>query len=107
MLLYFVVFFLILVVGTLALSPAVRHNISDLQFSTFECGFETSIRVISYSLQFFTLALSFIAFDFEIFLLLPFVRLIYHAPSGVVVFLSVVGILTLLLFIEMTYIDWK
>ncbi len=105
MLLYFVLYFLILVVGTLALSPAVRHNISDLQFSTFECRFETSIRVISYSLQFFTLALSFIAFDFEIFLLLPFVGLIYHTSAGVAVFLSIVRILTLLLFIEITYID--
>ena len=105
MLLYFVVFFLILTVGSMALSPAVRHNISDLQFSTFECGFETSIRVISYSLQFFTLALSFIAFDFEIFLLLPFVGLIYHVPASVAVFLSIVRVLTLLLFIEITYID--
>merc|ERR1712096_423464 len=52
------------------------YNIDSTEFTIFECGFESNSAKVTYSLQFFTLALSFIAFDFEIFLLLPFLCLV-------------------------------
>ena len=78
-------------------TTAVQYNMDTTEFTMFECRFESNSAKVTYSLQFFTLALSFIAFDFEIFLLLPFMCLLFHFTYRVLVFMSIITTLTLLL----------
>nr|BBB04275.1 NADH dehydrogenase subunit 3 [Salpa thompsoni] len=94
---------MILMVVFWVLLQAVTFNVNSKEYSMFECGFESSTGLVSYSLQFFTLALSFIAFDFEIFLLLPFMSLFFHFSYGILLMLAIVGMLTLLLYVELKY----
>jgi len=95
---------IILIVVFWVLIQAVTFNVNSKEYSIFECRFESSTRLVSYSLQFFTLALSFIAFDFEIFLLLPFISLFFHFSYGILLIVSIVRILTVLLYVELKYI---
>lgn len=81
----------------------VYYNVDSSNYSIFECRFESRIRVVSYSLQFFTLALSFISFDFEIFLLLPYIGLAFHSYYNTFTLILVIRLLTLLLYVELNY----
>nr|BCM73306.1 NADH dehydrogenase subunit 3 [Pegea confoederata] len=80
-------------------------NVDSSQFTLFECGFESKTKFGIYSLQFFSLALSFIAFDFEIFVILPYLGCCtnYHTALSGLVF--IVCLLTLLLANEMMFLD--
>nr|BCM73330.1 NADH dehydrogenase subunit 3 [Thetys vagina] len=82
--------------------PLMNLHLSS--FSLFECGFESNSGVGTYSLQFFTLALSFIAFDYEIFLLLPFMGYLTYYNFGAMVFLLILSLLTALLGNEMKFL---
>lgn len=104
MLTYIVLSVLVLII-TWVLLQAVYINQTAEIYSLFECRFESRADKISYSLQFFTLALSFIAFDFEIFLLLPFMRLFFQTLSNNLIIISIVSLLTLLLWLEMKFIS--
>ena len=81
----------------------VHYNVDSNNYSIFECRFESGIRIVSYSLQFFTLALSFISFDFEIFLLLPYIGLAFHSCYNTFTLILVIRLLTLLLYVELKY----
>ena len=98
------VLLLVLFVISFILYRAVQLNVSNVIYSCFECRFESSFRIVNYSLQFFTLALSFIAFDFEIFLVLPFIRSFFHPRFRCITMVRIVRLLTLLLYIEIKYI---
>ena len=104
MLQYFTLILVLIIVFKL-LTTAVQYNMDSTEFTIFECRFESNSAKVTYSLQFFTLALSFIAFDFEIFLLLPFICLLFHFISRVIMFISVITLLTILLWVEMKYIS--
>ena len=97
------VLLLVLFVISFILYRAVQLNVSNVIYSCFECRFESRIRVVSYSLQFFTLALSFISFDFEIFLLLPYIGLAFHSYYNTFTLILVIRLLTLLLYVELNY----
>nr|BCM73318.1 NADH dehydrogenase subunit 3 [Salpa younti] len=94
---------LILMMVFWVLLQAVTFNVNSKEYSMFECGFESSTGLVSYSLQFFTLALSFIAFDFEIFLLLPFMSIFFQFSIGTLLMMIIVGMLTVLLYVELKY----
>ena len=95
---------LVLILLFWILMKAVTFNVDSQEYSIFECRFESNMRLVSYSLQFFTLALSFIAFDFEIFLLLPFISLIFQNSYGTLLMISIVRMLTVLLYTEFKFI---
>nr|BCM73289.1 NADH dehydrogenase subunit 3 [Ihlea magalhanica] len=100
----FIISMLLVLTGVFyALTFATQFNMEGTDNSMFECGFEQFKGKISYSLQFFTLALSFIAFDYEIFLLLPMAGLLHQYPSSCITSLVIMAILTFLLMIEMGY----
>lgn len=103
MLIYVVIATLLLSVVWILLQAVYMNQASEV-YSLFECGFESRADKISYSLQFFTLALSFIAFDFEIFLLLPFIGLFYQTYKNSIILIVIVALLTTLLWLEIKYI---
>nr|YP_009357189.1 NADH dehydrogenase subunit 3 [Ciona robusta]SBU37557.1 NADH dehydrogenase subunit 3 [Ciona robusta] len=64
---------LLLFIGTLVMKGFVL-NIFNASFSSYECGFMTMMNFKNfYTMQFFIIGLSFMLFDLEILLFLPFI----------------------------------
>jgi len=81
-----------------------KINVDTSQFTLFECRFESKTEFGIYSLQFFSLALSFIAFDFEIFIILPYLSYCINYRTAILGLIFIVSLLTLLLANEILFL---